>query len=64
MSVDEEVLAILRGTSEPVLSTSDVADKLGVSRQRADQRLRRLLDAGEIERKRVGPAVAWYLPDD
>lgn len=54
---DDEYLEAVR-EHEPV-TTSDVAEVVGVSRQGADYRLRRLEAAGLVEREVVGNSLVW-----
>jgi len=39
--------------------TKEVADELGIARQSADYRLRRLLDEGRVSKKKVGNSLIW-----
>lgn len=59
---DADVIAAVRDR-EPA-ATSEVADELGVTRQSADVRLRKLADAGQVSRKKIGAAAVWWVPDD
>ncbi|WP_122090901.1 winged helix-turn-helix domain-containing protein [Halalkalicoccus subterraneus] len=59
---DDEFVAAVR-THEPA-ATSEVADELGVTRQNADQRLRKLDEAGRVNRKKIGASLVWFLPSD
>ena len=59
---DEEFLdAVAR--SEPA-GTKEIADALGVTRQNADQRLRRLEEEGRVTSKTIGSSLAWSLAED
>jgi len=55
---DEEVLGVLANSTWPLGST-EVAEAVGVSQQAAYQRLRRLAENGEIERKTSGGTTLW-----
>lgn len=44
--------------------TKEIADAVGVTRQNADQRLRRLEDVGLVTSKRIGNSLAWSLAED
>lgn len=59
---DGDVLAAVRA-HEPA-ATSEVADELGVTRQSADYRLRRLRDAGRVNSKKIGASLVWFPADD
>ena len=54
---DEAVLEAVR-KHEPA-GTSDIADELGIARQSADYRLRRLLDEGYVMKQKIGNSLAW-----
>lgn len=58
---DEDVLAAVR-EHEPA-GTQEVADVLGIERQSADYRLRRLQDAGAVASKKIGGSLAWRVVD-
>jgi anti-sigma regulatory factor (Ser/Thr protein kinase) len=59
VSDDQRVRSLLgrRGRT----TTSAVAERLGVSRQAAHRRLRRLADAGVLDQVGLGRAAAWVL---
>lgn len=59
---DADILAAVRAR-DPA-GTSEVADELGVSRQNADKRLRKLADADCVERKKIGAVAIWWLSDE
>jgi len=42
--------------------TKEIAELVGVSRQAADRRLRRLEDEGKMWSKKVGPTRVWMHP--
>lgn len=44
--------------------TSEVAEEVGVARQSADYRLRRLRDAGKVTSKMIGGSLAWTVVDE
>lgn len=54
---DEEVLQAVR-KHDPA-GTKEIADELGIARQSADYRLRRLLDEGRVTKKKVGNSLVW-----
>lgn len=56
---DEEYLDAVR-EREPA-GTAEVADVVGVARQSADYRLRRLEEGGEVRSKKIGNSLAWML---
>lgn len=58
---DDDILDFLRESPEPVLTSKEVAEKFGIQRQSAHERLQSLNDDGAIARKDVGPSVVWFL---
>jgi DNA-binding HxlR family transcriptional regulator len=59
---DADVLAAVR-ERDPA-GTSEVAEELGVTRQSADQRLRKLAEAGRVRRKKIGAVAVWWVPEE
>jgi predicted ArsR family transcriptional regulator len=45
-------------------STKEIADAVGVTRQGADYRLRKLEEDGKVQSKMVGNSLLWQLPND
>jgi predicted transcriptional regulator len=58
---DEEVISAVR-VHEPA-GTKEIADELGIARQSADYRLRRLLEEGRVSKKKVGNSLVWSIAD-
>jgi len=58
---DDEILAATRA-HEPA-ATSEVAEEVGMTRQGADRRLRRLRDAGRVSSKKIGASLVWFAPE-
>lgn len=56
---DREVLEAVR-KHEPA-GTSEVATELGIERQSADYRLRKLEEAGKVSNKKIGRTLAWSV---
>lgn len=54
---DEDFLEAVE-QHEPA-STREVADEVGCSRRNADVRLRKLEEAGEVGKKKVGNSLTW-----
>lgn len=44
--------------------TQEVAEELGIARQSADYRLRRLAETGKVSNKKVGGTLVWSVEDD
>lgn len=59
---DDEIVAAVRA-HEPA-ATSEVAGELGIQRQSADYRLRRLRDAGRVSSKKIGASLVWFPAND
>lgn len=55
---DEEFLEAVE-EHQPA-STKEVAEAVGCSRRNADVRLRKLEEAGEIRKKKVGNSLTWF----
>jgi predicted transcriptional regulator len=55
---DEDFLEAVE-EHEPA-STKEIADEVGCSRRNADVRLRKLAEAGEIRKKKVGNSLTWF----
>ena len=55
---DEDVIAAVRA-HEPA-ATSEVASELGIARQSADYRLRRLRDDGRVNSKKIAASLVWF----
>ena len=56
---DEEYLEAV-AEREPA-GTAEIAAVVGVTRQNADRRLRRLEEEGRVTSKRIGNSLAWSL---
>ena len=59
---DEEILDAVRDLE--LAGTVDVGEAVGLRRQNAGYRLRRLAEAGRVNKSKVGGALVWSLPDD
>lgn len=59
---DEDILQVFRDASDPVLTTSEVAEEIDMSRRGAYSRLDNLAEENEIKQKKIGQtgAVWWY----
>jgi predicted nucleotidyltransferase len=60
-SVDEYIDAVRE--HEPA-GTKEIADVVGVARQSADYRLRRLEEEGIVTSKKIGNSLAWSLVEE
>jgi len=60
-SVDSEsVLDVFDAVSGPVVTTTDVADVLGVSTESARQKLNDLVEEGHLRRRKTGRTVVYW----
>ena len=58
---DSDLVDVFRSTSDPVLSTAEVADAVPIKRRGVLNRLRSLEDAGELESKQIGGRnTVWW----
>ena len=58
---DQDILRVVE-ENEPA-GTQEVADQLGIARQSADYRLRKLHGEGRVNKKKIGNSLAWSLKD-
>lgn len=58
---DDEIIQAVQ-LSEPA-GTQEVADELGIARQSADYRLRKLLEQGRVKKKKIGNSLAWSVSE-
>ena len=60
---DDEILAVLRKSSDPVLTATEVAEQLPIGRRAVHKRLRELAEEGVLESKDAGSGSrVWWLP--
>lgn len=61
---DEEILNVFRSSSEPVLTTSEVAANFEITHRGVRDRLEKLEEKGVLESKKVGArAIVWWDPE-
>jgi len=60
---DIEILAIILNAPDPVVTSNEVAEQAGISRQGAHNRLQQLEEAGLIQSVMKG-ARLWWLTDE
>lgn len=56
----EDVLGVFDAVRGPVITSSDVADQLDCTTEAARQKLRRLYDQGEVDKRKTGRVVVWW----
>lgn len=63
---EDDIIRAFRESDDPVLAAPEVGEIVGMSRQGAGQRLRKLVEEGKLERKKPGrrTAVYWLSDDD
>lgn len=58
----DDVIAAVR--EHAPAATSDVADELGIARQSADYRLRKLADSGRVRQKKIAASLVWSVDEE
>ena len=62
---NEDLLDVFRSTSDPVLSTAEVADAVPIKRRGTLNRLQALEENGDLESKQIGGRnTVWWLVDE
>lgn len=56
----EDVLGVFDDVRGPVITSSDVADQLDCTTEAARQKLTRLYDQGEVDKRKTGRVVVWW----
>lgn len=60
---DEEILAVFKSSSEPVLTTSEVAAEFDITHRGLRNRLENLEEEDKLRSKKVGArAIVWWDP--
>jgi DNA-binding IclR family transcriptional regulator len=60
----EDVLGVFETVEGPALTTTDVVNTFGCSREVARSRLSELTERGLVERRKSGRVVLWWRTDD
>lgn len=61
---DSEILSVFRSSSDPVLTTGEVASQLDITHRGVRDRLEKLDEKGDIKSKKVGArAKVWWDPE-
>lgn len=61
---DEEILSVLTEANAPIVTATEIADEIDMTRQAITRRLKRMREEGLVERKEVGArAVVWWLTE-
>lgn len=62
---DDDILDIFRESSDPVLTTAEIAASIDIGHRGTYDRLQKLADEGTIEMKKVGDTSAvWWYPNE
>jgi hypothetical protein len=60
---DDELLQLFRETTDPVLSTAEVAEQVPLARRSVYDRLKALREEGRLDGKQIGGRnTVWWLP--
>ncbi len=59
----DDVLAVFDDVAGPVVTTTDVADGLGITTEAARRKLNRLAAEGELCRRKTGRTVVYWRTD-
>lgn len=61
---NEDILTVFRLSSDPVLTTSEVASEFEITHRGVRDRLEQLEEQGLLESKKVGArAIVWWDPE-
>lgn len=60
----EDVLGVFDEVRGPVITSSDVAGQLDCTTEAARQKLTRLYDQGEVDKRKTGRTVVWWHTDE
>ncbi|TVT95148.1 winged helix-turn-helix transcriptional regulator [Haloferax volcanii] len=61
---DHEILEVFRSSSDPVLTTAEVAAEFEITHRGVRDRLEKLEEAGKLRSKKVGArAKVWWDPE-
>lgn len=60
---DEEILRAFEEAKDPVLSTAEVAELIGLKRRNTLNRLKSLEEEDAISGKKMGAGMIWWHPE-
>jgi predicted ArsR family transcriptional regulator len=60
---DEELLEMLRESSDPALFTGEIAEELPIGRDGVRSRLDELVTDGRLAKKQRGNSIIWWLAE-
>ncbi|MYL16167.1 HTH domain-containing protein [Halorubrum terrestre] len=62
---DEQILSLFRESTDPVLTASEIADQVDLTRRNVLNRLKDLESNGHLRSKKVGGrSTVWWLPGE
>ena len=62
---DDEIIAVFRSSSDPVLTTKEIASHFDITHRGVRDRLEKLNDQGRLKSKKVGArAKVWWDPEN
>lgn len=62
---DEQILELFRDSDDPVLTASEIADQVDLTRRNVLNRLKDLETEGALRSKKVGGrSTVWWLPGE
>lgn len=61
---DEDIIRVIVANEKPVMGTTEIADRLGISQQAMSRHLKRLADEGALKTDKVGQARVWWPTDE
>lgn len=59
----EDVLGLFDEINSPAITSSDVAERFDITTEAARQKLTRLVDRGDLKRRKSGRTVLYWSPD-
>jgi transposase-like protein len=60
---DDEIIAAIRDHQDPILSTKEVSEQIGIGRDGTLKRLHQLKEEARVDNRMVGDSYAWYITD-
>lgn len=56
----KKIKELFRNSKFPILTAKDIEEEFGISNQAANYRLKKMVNRGTVERRKVGGAAAVY----
>ena len=62
---DQDILNVFKKTTDPVLSTAEVAEQISIGRRATYNRLVDLEEGGKLQSKKIeGKSTVWWLANE